>query len=68
MELKPGGFHLMFMDLMTAPKPDETVKATLTFAKAGKVEIDVPVHASTSTTPQTPTGAGTGSANGHHKH
>jgi uncharacterized protein YcnI len=44
-ELKPGGFHLMFMDIAQPPKAGETMKATVTFAKAGVVEIDVPVMA-----------------------
>ena len=37
--LKPGGFHLMFMDLQAGPKEGETVRGSLTFAKAGTVEV-----------------------------
>lgn len=38
-ELKPGGYHLMFMDLTSGPKEGETVRGTLTFEKAGKVDV-----------------------------
>ena len=34
-ELKPGGYHVMFMDLKRQLKQGETVKATLQFEKAG---------------------------------
>lgn len=38
-ELKPGGFHLMFMDLTGGLKEGDGVKGTLTFEKAGTVEV-----------------------------
>lgn len=38
-ELKPGGYHLMFMDLSSGPKAGDTVRGTLTFEKAGKVDV-----------------------------
>ncbi|MCJ2068030.1 DUF1775 domain-containing protein [Methylobacterium sp. J-030] len=38
-ELKPGGFHLMFEDLTGAPKAGETVAGTLTFQRAGTVPV-----------------------------
>lgn len=38
-ELKPGGFHLMFMDLREPAKEGESVRGTLTFARAGTVEV-----------------------------
>ena len=44
-ELKPGGYHLMFMGLKQQLKAGETVKGTLEFAKAGKVEVSYPVRA-----------------------
>ena len=44
-ELKPGGYHLMFMALKQQLKAGETVKGTLEFAKAGKVEVSYPVRA-----------------------
>lgn len=44
-ELKPGGYHVMFMD-MTAPLVEgETVDVTLKFEKAGEVTIGMPVMA-----------------------
>ncbi|OWV97436.1 hypothetical protein ATY81_08360 [Rhizobium sp. R72] len=42
-ELKPGGFHLMFMGVERPFKEGETVKATLTFEKAGSVELEFDV-------------------------
>ena len=38
-ELKPGGYHLMFEDLTGAPKAGETVAGTLTFQRAGAVPV-----------------------------
>ncbi|MDR7038121.1 uncharacterized protein YcnI [Methylobacterium sp. BE186] len=38
-ELKPGGLHLMFLDLTGAPKVGEPVKGSLTFEKAGAVPV-----------------------------
>lgn len=38
-ELKPGGYHLMFMGLNGALKSGETVKGTLTFEHAGTVPV-----------------------------
>lgn len=38
-ELKPGGYHVMFLDLKRQLKEGETVKATLQFEKAGKVDV-----------------------------
>jgi periplasmic copper chaperone A len=43
-ELKPGGFHIMFLALDRQVMEDETVKVILSFEKAGKVEIDMPVQ------------------------
>ena len=39
-ELKPGGYHLMFITLSEQLKPDERRKATLKFEKAGEVEVE----------------------------
>jgi periplasmic copper chaperone A len=39
-ELKPGGYHLMFMGLSAAPKAGQPVKGTLVFQKAGTVEVE----------------------------
>jgi periplasmic copper chaperone A len=46
-ELKPGGFHIMLLDLKQPLKADSQIPVTLTFANAkgeqSKVEIKVPV-------------------------
>ena len=48
-ELKPGGFHIMLLDLKQSLKADLQVPVTLTFANAkgeqSKVDIKVPVAA-----------------------
>ena len=43
-ELKPGGYHLMFMDLKEPLKEGETIKGTLVFEKAGSVEVEYAVR------------------------
>ena len=50
-ELKPGGYHLMFMNMTQRPKTGEMVKVTLKFEKAGEVTIDVPVVAAGQSAP-----------------
>lgn len=61
--LKPGGLHVMLMDLANPLKAGEAVKLTLLFEKAGALEIEVPVapigaqHGSSS-------GSGSGSGSG----
>lgn len=40
LELKPGGYHLMFMDLKQGLTAGQTLKGTLVFEKAGSVEIE----------------------------
>ncbi|WP_343313230.1 DUF1775 domain-containing protein [Brucella sp. BE17] len=44
-ELKSGGYHLMFIQPEKPYKEGETVPVTLEFKKAGKVEVDFPVTA-----------------------
>lgn len=39
-ELKPGGYHAMLLDLKRPLKEGDTVKGTLVFEKAGAVEIE----------------------------
>ena len=41
--LAPGGLHIMFMGLNQAFVEGETVTVTLTFEKAGTVEVPLPV-------------------------
>jgi copper(I)-binding protein len=43
-ELKPGGYHVMFVDLKEPLKPGEDVTVTLKFAKAGTLEVKYPVE------------------------
>ena len=38
-ELKPGGYHLMFEDLTGAPKAGESITGSLTFERAGLVPV-----------------------------
>lgn len=38
--LKPGGYHIMFVGLNRPLKQGEHFKVTLSFAKAGKVDVD----------------------------
>jgi copper(I)-binding protein len=42
-ELKPGGYHIMFVGVTEAFKEGETIKATLTFEKAGAVSVEFAV-------------------------
>jgi periplasmic copper chaperone A len=44
-ELKPKSLHVMFMDLTSTPKEGDEIKGTLTFEKAGTVDIDYEVMA-----------------------
>ena len=39
-ELKPGGTHLMFVNITRQIKQGETIPVTLTFEKAGEVRAD----------------------------
>jgi len=42
-ELKPGGFHLMFMGLRDGLKDKQTIKGTLVFEHAGTAEVEYKV-------------------------
>ena len=44
-ELKSGGFHLMFMAIKKPFKEGESIPATLTFEKAGSVDVTFKVGA-----------------------
>jgi periplasmic copper chaperone A len=44
-ELKPGGYHLMFMEVKTPFKQGDVLKVALKFEKAGEVEVALPVEA-----------------------
>lgn len=51
-ELKPGSFHLMLMDLKTPLKKGEDVDGTLTFEKAGTVKVHFDVQGIDSMAPE----------------
>jgi copper(I)-binding protein len=59
-ELKPGGYHVMLMDLKAALAKDSTVPLTLVFKDAkgaeSKVELKVPVATSAPGVPATKAG------------
>lgn len=42
-ELKPGSYHVMFMNVAQPFKEGEIIKATLTFEKAGSVNVEFAV-------------------------
>lgn len=44
-ELAPGGLHVMFFDVTETFKDGDMVPVTLTFEKAGKVDLMLPVMA-----------------------
>ena len=50
-ELKPGGLHLMFMNIKSPLAAGETVPVKLKFAKAGEVEVKMPVNPTAATAP-----------------
>ena len=43
-ELKPGGYHVMFMNLSAPLKQGEVLKAQLRFEKAGTVDVNFKVE------------------------
>jgi len=43
-QLKPGGFHIMLINVRRDLKPGDSFPLTLTFAQAGKVEVIVQVR------------------------
>ncbi len=57
--LKPGGYHVMFMELKQGLKAGEKVKGTLVFEKAGKIDVEYAVEAIAA-------GGGGGHGGGHH--
>jgi len=57
LELKPGGYHLMFMQLKAPLKEGTKVPVTLRFAKAGELKVELAVQSM---------GAGAGGHGGGH--
>jgi periplasmic copper chaperone A len=43
-QLKPGGLHIMFINLAQPLVTGDTIQLTLTFRNAGEITIDVPVQ------------------------
>ena len=50
-ELKPGRYHLMVMQPKAVFKKGDLLPLTLTFAKAGRVSLEVPVYGLTAKAP-----------------
>lgn len=44
-QFKPGGYHIMFMELKQPLKQGDSIKGRLTFEKAGPVEVEFKVEA-----------------------
>ena len=59
LEFKPGGYHLMFMELKQPLEQGKLQKAVLTFEKAGTVEVELKVE---------PVGARSSAETSEHKH
>ena len=57
--LKPGGLHVMLMDLKAPLKEGEKVQFTLVFEKAGELTIEAPIAKVGATGPNA-SGSGTG--------
>ena len=57
--LKPGGFHMMLVNLKHPLEQGGTVKATLKFDTAGTVDVDYPIAAIGAAAPGVPPGGGT---------
>ena len=51
-ELKPGGFHIMMIGLKRPLREGESIKLTLTFEKAGTVDVDATVEKAGSPAPK----------------
>jgi periplasmic copper chaperone A len=64
--LAPGGLHLMLTGLKRPLAQGETFAATLTFERAGTVEVAFTVEATGAAQPSMP--AGHGGPDGHHHH
>ena len=63
--LAPGGYHLMLMQLKAPLKKGDKVPVTLTFEKAGKVDVTLDVQGIGA---QQPSGMSMPSGDGGHMH
>ena len=57
--LKPGGLHVMLVNLKHPLEQGSTVKTTLKFDSAGSVDVDYPIAAIGAAAPGVPAGGGT---------
>lgn len=67
-ELKPGGLHLMLINLKAPLKAGETIPLKLRFEKAGEVEVKVAIAAQPSATAAAQGTNGTKEAEHKHQH
>jgi periplasmic copper chaperone A len=63
--LKPGGDHVMFVNLKHPLEQGNAVEATLQFEKAGTVKVGFPIAAIGAAAPGMPAGGGTMMMEGH---
>jgi copper(I)-binding protein len=54
-ELKPGGLHIMLIDLKSPLKRGDRIALTLKFEKASEITVDVPIEAPGASAPAHPT-------------
>jgi hypothetical protein len=57
--LKPGGFHMMLLNLKHPLEQGNSLKATLKFDNAGSVDVDYPIAGIGAAAPGVPAGGGT---------
>jgi periplasmic copper chaperone A len=55
-ELKPGGYHVMFIGLKAPLQAGQTVDLKLNFAKGGSVALQAPINAAGAPTPMSHSG------------
>ena len=63
--LKPGGYHVMFVELKQPLTQGQKFKVTLQFEKAGKVDVDFAVAGIGAQAPGAPAGGGMKMQHGH---
>ncbi|MGE0873875.1 MAG: copper chaperone PCu(A)C [Burkholderiales bacterium] len=64
-ELKPGGYHLMFMELKAPLKQGDKVPVTLKFEKAGELKVELEVRGMAAGSGHSSHGHGHGAAKKH---
>ncbi|MDO1582575.1 copper chaperone PCu(A)C [Rhizobium oryzicola] len=67
-ELKPGSYHVMFMNVAQPFKEGEIIKATLTFEKAGPVNVEFAVGPAAGDASSMKQDGGMDDHSGHHGH